>query len=117
MVLICVDDLLFSSKIRHTAAALGVPIVFARSPAEILEQARVHQPALAIFDLNSQRTEPLSSIAALKADASMASIRTIGFVSHVQADLIVAARSAGTDEVLARSAFAARLPEILGSAL
>jgi hypothetical protein len=37
----------------------------------------------------------------------------VGFVSHVRADLIDAARSAGVGEVLARSAFTARLAEIL----
>jgi hypothetical protein len=37
----------------------------------------------------------------------------LGFVSHVDSDVIAAARAAGIDEVLARSAFAARLAEIL----
>ncbi len=41
--------------------------------------------------------------------------RTIGFVSHVQSDVIDAARSAGVGEVLARSAFTARLADILKS--
>lgn len=116
MILAAVDDLLFTSKIHAAATQRGVDVVFARSPEDVLEQARALRPALAIFDLNSQRLQPLSTIAGLKADASLARIRTIGFVSHVQVALIEAARSAGVDEVMARSAFAAKLGDLLANA-
>ena len=53
MVLVAVDDLLFSSKIRATAKQAGVELTFARSPEEIIGQARATKPALVIFDLNS----------------------------------------------------------------
>ena len=113
MILAAVDDLLFTSKIHAAAKQRGVHVVFVRSPEDVLERARTLRPALAIFDLDSQRLQPLSTIAGLKADASLARIRTIGFVSHVQIALIEAARSAGMDEVMARSAFAAKLGDIL----
>jgi PleD family two-component response regulator len=71
------------------------------------------RPQLAIFDLNSRRVDPLATIAALKADSELAGVRTLGFVSHVQTEIIDAARRAGIDEVLARSAFSARVGEIL----
>ncbi|HEX2457512.1 MAG TPA: hypothetical protein VHI99_27685 [Vicinamibacterales bacterium] len=113
MVLVAVDDLLFSSKIRATAKQAGVDIAFARTPEEILDQARALKPALAIFDLNSTKADPVATIAALKKDPALASIRTVGFVSHVHTDLIDAARAAGTDDIMPRSAFVARLADIL----
>lgn len=113
MVLVAVDDLLFSSKIRATARQIGAEITFARSPAEILRIAREAQPPLALFDLNSAVSDPVATIGALKADPSTAGVRVVAFVSHVQTSLIDAARAAGADEVLARSAFAANLPQIL----
>ena len=116
MILAAVDDLLFSSKIRTTAKQAGVDLVFARTPPEILEQARNRHPSLVIFDLNSAKADPIETIAALKRDADLASIRTLGFVSHVHTELIDAARQAGIDDVMARSAFAARLAEILVAA-
>jgi DNA-binding NarL/FixJ family response regulator len=116
MVLVAVDDLLFSSKIRATAKQAGVDLTFARSPEEILDRARTARPVLAIFDLNSSKTDPVATIAALKADPALASIRTIGFASHVHTDLIAAARKAGADQVVPRSAFAGNLAEILLSA-
>jgi DNA-binding NarL/FixJ family response regulator len=113
MVLVAVDDLLFSSKIRATAKQAGVDITFARTPEEILERARALQPALAIFDLNSAKSNPVETIAAMKRDPSLSTIRTVGFASHVHVDLINAARQAGTDDVMPRSAFAAKLADIL----
>jgi CheY-like chemotaxis protein len=113
MVLIAVDDLLFRSKIRNAAQHLGAEIAFARSPAEILQLARMMRPSTVIFDLNSERMDPVASLAAIKGDPDLAGITVIGFVSHVRADLIEAARAAGADEVMARSAFVERIGEIL----
>jgi len=112
-VLVAVDDLLFSSKIRATASQAGVDVSFARSRGEILDQARALKPGLVIFDLNSGKTDPVGTIAALKKDPELASIRAIGFASHVHTELIAAARDAGADQVLPRSAFAGNLAEIL----
>jgi CheY-like chemotaxis protein len=116
MILAAVDDLLFRSKIRTTAKQAGVELLFARTPPEILEQSRTLRPSLVIFDLNSAKADPIQTIATLKQDPALAAIRTLGFVSHVHTDLIDQARQAGIDEVMARSAFATRLAEILVAA-
>jgi PleD family two-component response regulator len=113
MILAILDDLLFSSKIRAAAKGLGVEVVFARSAEAALVEARKAAPSLVILDLNGLRTDPLLAVSALKSDAALASIPTVGFVSHVQGDLIRSARDAGVDEVFARSAFSAQLGAIL----
>ena len=113
MILAAVDDLLFSSKIRTTAKLAGVELVFARTPIEILSQTRALKPALVIFDLNSAKADPINTIAALRSDPDLKAVPTMGFVSHVDTEVIRAAREAGMDEVMARSAFAANLGEIL----
>jgi hypothetical protein len=41
----------------------------------------------------------------VKSDEATREISTVGFLSHVQKDLAVAAREAGCDRVVARSAF------------
>jgi PleD family two-component response regulator len=79
----------------------------------VLPRILEKQPALVIFDLNSSKLRPLEVIAQMKADPALAGIRTLGYVSHVQGDVIAAARKAGIDEVLARSAFSERLGDIL----
>jgi DNA-binding NarL/FixJ family response regulator len=116
MILAAVDDLLFSSKIRTTAKLAGIELVFARTPDEILTQTRALRPSLIIFDLNSAKANPIETVTAIKADAELAAIRTLGFVSHVHTGLIEAARDAGIDDVMARSAFVTRLSDILVAA-
>jgi CheY-like chemotaxis protein len=104
---------MFTSKIKSAANQLGVTVVFARSSAGALTEMRSGAPALVILDLNSPRTDPLGTVTAMKADPDLAAIPTVGFVSHVQTELIEQARQAGVGDVMARSAFTQRLPEIL----
>jgi CheY-like chemotaxis protein len=115
MVLCVVDDLMFSIKISTTAKAIGAAIYFERNPDMVVPRIREKQPSLVIFDLNSARLRPLEAIAALKADPALRQVPTLGYVSHVATDVIQAARAAGVDQVLARSAFTERLAEILAT--
>jgi DNA-binding NarL/FixJ family response regulator len=112
-ILASVDDLFFRSKVRTTARHLGIDMQFAGTADELLAQAKSLKPTLVIFDLNSAKMDAVATIAALKADADTSGLRAIGFASHVHTDLIAAARKAGADDVLPRSAFAGRLAEIL----
>lgn len=116
MVLCAVDDLIFSVKIKTAAAGVGAPVFFERNPEMVVTRIREKLPSLVIFDLSSATMRPLDLIAALKADPDLRAVRTLGYVSHVQTDVIAAARAAGVDEVLARSAFSDRLGDILTSA-
>ena len=105
--------MIFSIKISTTARALAAPVFFERMPEMILPRIRETRPSLVILDLNSAKLRPLEVIAQMKADPGLRDIRTLGYVSHVQTDVISAARNAGIDEVLARSAFSERLGQIL----
>jgi CheY-like chemotaxis protein len=113
VILAVVDDLMFTSKIRTAAKQLGVSIVFARSSDGALTEMRKERPSLVIFDLNNPRTDPLGTVATMKQDETLAKIPTVGFVSHVETDLIARARQTGVDEVLARSTFTMQLANIL----
>jgi CheY-like chemotaxis protein len=113
MIVCVVDDLIFSIKIKTAAKHLGADLYFERSREKVVPAIREKRPSLVIFDLNSQALAPLEAIAALKADPDLRSVRTLGYVSHVDSGTIAAARQAGVDEVLARSAFVGRLGEIL----
>jgi CheY-like chemotaxis protein len=112
MILAVVDDLLFLSKIQQTAQQLGVTVKSAR-PADLPELAREDVPSALIIDLNHRSGKALEVLRALKSDLRTKEIALIAFVSHVQNDLIAAARDAGCDFVLARSAFVSQLPTLL----
>jgi len=115
-ILASVDDLFFRSKVRTTAKHLGIEITFAATAEELVAQAKALQPSLVIFDLNSSKMDAISTITALKSDAGTSRLRAMAFASHVHTELIAAARKAGADEVLPRSAFAGRLADILQAA-
>ena len=104
---------MFMSKIKSAASRLGVTVAFVKSMDVAVAEMRKTSPRLVIFDLNNPRTDPLSIVATMKGDPTLASIPTVGFVSHVQSDVIHAAQEAGVDDVVARSAFVERLADIL----
>ena len=116
MIVCVVDDLIFSIKISTAAKQLDVPMYFERLKQNVLQTIRDTQPSLVIFDLNSGRLAPIETIAAMKNDPDLKAIRTLGYVAHVDSETIDKARAAGIDQVLARSAFAERLGEILTAA-
>lgn len=113
MIVAVVDDLLFSSKIRGAAQLGGQTIHFVRNAAAVIGEIREKQPGLVIFDLDRASLSPSATIAAVKAEPDLAHIPLVGYVSHVHADVIEAARRAGIDQVMARSAFVAQLPLLL----
>jgi PleD family two-component response regulator len=113
MIVCAIDDLFFSIKISTAAKQLGADVYFERLRDNVLPTIRERRPSLVIFDLNSSRLAPMAAIAAIKADPELREVKTLGYVSHVDSDAIAAARHAGIDQVLARSAFTDRLGEIL----
>jgi CheY-like chemotaxis protein len=113
MILVVVDDLLFPSKISTAAKAAGVELAVATSPDVALEKARGARPSAILLDLDSARTRPIDLLKQLALDPALADVPTLGFVSHVHAEVIRDARAAGIGEVLARGAFAQSLPDII----
>src|SRR5215211_1243977 len=94
-VLAAVEDLLFKSKISETASTLGIEASFPRSPKKLLASLRESPPDLLVLDLNSARFEPLALLRNINSDETTRDVPTVGFLSHVQKDLAVAAREAG----------------------
>ena len=93
-----VPDLMDRSKV---AAAGGAEVTFVRSAADL---ASVGGEVVVV---------DLARPGALDALPALAGARTIGFASHVDKELIDAARAAGCGEVLPRSRFFASLDELL----
>ena len=106
----------FTAKINGAAAESGRQIERVKSR-EQLEGLDANPPSLVIIDLNSDRLDPLETIAYLKSSVELSAVPIVSFVSHVQTDLIRAAQAAGCDYVLPRSAFTQMLVEIVSGNL
>jgi CheY-like chemotaxis protein len=79
----------------------------------LLEKITLLQPALLVFDLSDAVFPWRKWLPMIKSAPATRRIPVICFGSHVDSETLTAARSAGADLVLARSAFAKELPEIL----
>ncbi len=107
-----VNDLIFATKIRSTAAALGVDVAIVRDRAAML--ALLDDAATVILDLNLDGDDAVDLIRLARARPSPP--RIVAYCAHVDTDLAAAAEEAGADTVMPRSKFVAALPEILTGA-
>ena len=111
-ILAVMNDLLFQVKIMAAAKKLGLTVDFQKDSDTVFEIVKTHPPVV-IFDLNYEAAGPLDLIRRIKADPETRLVSTVGFVSHVQTELRLKAQESGCDMVIARSAFAQNISEIL----
>ena len=111
-ILAVVEDIFFLAKIQQTARQLGLTVESV-APAALAERLAPGGAGAILLDLNHRSGKAVALVEALKNDPATRSIPVVAFLSHVQTDLAQAARAAGCDRVLARSAFSQQLPVLL----
>ena len=97
------NDLLFTSKIRETAAQLGLDVQAVRAAGDV--PAATGDARFFIVDLRRP-----DALAALEAAAPAA--KKIGFIDHERTDVMEAARARGC-VALAKGKFSSELPRLL----
>jgi PleD family two-component response regulator len=110
-IIAALEDLFFASKIRATAESLGVEVKFVRNASAAIAAANERRPDLIIVNLQADYALNLARTVGTEADLKL--VPLLGFYSHVETELQQQAREAGYTNVLPRSAFAARLPDVL----
>lgn len=128
MILYSAADLIWATRIKGAADALGVPCRPARS-VEMLE-ARLADSDVRALIVDLDAPDPGVSMALIRrvaeenrgrtsenggdgGGAGEGAIRVVAFGPHVATDLLRAAREAGAHDVMVRGAFAARLGDVL----
>lgn len=117
MIVYCCADLIFATKVRSTAEAVGVvtrPVRNAdmlQARLDRVDDGKPNDPVDALLvDLDTGDT----GLALIEqARAAAPELPVIAFGSHVATDLLRAAKERGATTVLPRSAFTARLPDLL----
>ena len=102
-------DLFFTSKVTGTAQALGLRVDEVGNLASATARLQAGDIGCIFLDLATPRVSVADLIAEMP-DSERTPI--IAFGSHVDTDVLEAARSAGA-EVMPRSQFSATLPDIL----
>jgi PleD family two-component response regulator len=108
-----VNDLMFMSKIRSVAEQLELEVWFLGNETDmpnILKDCK-----LVVIDLENDFLDPISIVRRIKEEQANASIRTLGYVSHVNGPIKGEALAAGCDEVISRAEFNLNMKEILQS--
>ncbi|MBS0187358.1 MAG: hypothetical protein JSS51_04770 [Planctomycetes bacterium] len=126
MILYFAADLLWASKIKATADALGLACRPVRNM-DMLEARLADSPVRALMvDLASPETA-MAMIARVKPAtwstdvlgglpppaSAMPVIRVLAFGPHIERETLQAARDAGADEVLSRGAFDHNMDQVL----
>lgn len=129
MVLYCAADLLWATRIKSTADALGVPCRPART-VEMLEARLIDSPVRALLvDLEAgenalalirrlrraRTSEPASLTTTQSGGASVETVRIVAWAPHVNVAGLQEAKALGADAVMARGAFSRSLPGLLAA--
>jgi hypothetical protein len=107
-----VQDMLFTSKIREAAKAVGLSLQGAREPAALLAAAK-GGARLVIVDL--RLPSALDALAALGADPGAKGVPSVGFIDHEKTEVMDQARERGCGQVMAKGQFANALPRLFAS--
>ncbi len=107
-VIVAVRDLVFRSKIFAAAERLGAEVRLAPRGTPLPEAVRTLGPGTVLADLS----EP-GVVGEVPAAREAGATRVIGFLGHLQTELMAQASAAGVVEVLTRGQLVQRLDGIL----
>lgn len=113
-VLVVVDDLFFLTKIQTTLKHLGLmgQAMTQRAALQAYVKAAL-TPVLVVVDLTLRTDDAVAVISAIRATESGVPIAILAFGAHVAVETRQQALQAGADQVVAKSAFANHLPDLL----
>jgi hypothetical protein len=104
--------LIFTTKVKQTAAALGHQIAVANDPSTAKSLIETSRPRVVFVDLTAGEMVSPSALR-LYLDLAGRDAWFVAFGPHVEADVLESAKSAGCHVVLPRSKFAAELPRLI----
>lgn len=102
MVLYCAADLIWASKIKATADALGIPCRPARTVAML--EARLADSSVAGLLVDTEAGPVALELIARLRSSAPAGAGIVAFGPHVEVGALAAARAAGADRVMTRGA-------------
>jgi hypothetical protein len=115
MILYAAADLLWATRIKRTADALGLAARPARDIRTLDERLGDSVVSALIVDLDAEDSamELIGHLRRPDAPESAAAVRVVAFGPHVRTDLFDQARAAGADDVVTRGQLDRQMPEIL----
>ena len=113
-VVVVVDDLFFLTKIQTTLSHLGLATQVMTQRPTLQEYVRTATaPMLVVVDLTLRADDAVSVISTIRATDSGAPVSILAFGAHVAVETRQQALQAGADQVVAKSEFSRRLPDLI----
>ncbi len=115
MILYSAADLLWATRIKSTADALGIPCRPARDAGMLRARLDDSDVRAVLIDLEApdRARALLGALRGAEAGDRERAVRVVAWGPHVAGDLLAEARALGADEVMTRGAFASSLPDLL----
>ncbi len=105
-------DLIFTTKVKGTAAALGYRLQVAGEPSLARSLIETSRPRVVFVDLTAGEVVSPSALSVYLKLAGP-DVWFVAFGPHVEAEALTAAKAAGCHAVLTRSKFSGELPELI----
>jgi len=112
-VIIFVEDIFFTAKIRQAARVVSGNVRFVRDVQGLERRLLGPAPSMVIMDLNAETLRPIEMLRRIKEHPEWKSARIVAYSSHARAELMEEANQLGAEMVLPRSSFTQKLPEIM----
>jgi hypothetical protein len=111
LIVAAITDLMFQSRVRDPAVALGYEVVVADSDSAVRDA--IDGAALLIVDLHAMGLDWRAAVSAAKERG----VPVLAFGRHTEAALLRDARDAGVDRVVARSTLVEEFASLVGDIL
>ena len=109
-----IDDLFFQAKVGTALQQLGIAAQVVPGAAPVHERLRSGSaPALVIVDLTLRSADATSLIRDLRAAPHGGAVPILAYGSHVAVEVRQRALEAGASQVVAKSEFSRRLPQLV----
>ena len=105
-------DLIFTTKVKGTAAELGYQVLVAGDPSQAKRLIEARQPRSYLRRSNRRRARDGAELDCLPR-ARAPGAWFVAFGPHVEADTLAMAKDVGCQVVMPRSKFAAELPDLI----
>ena len=115
-VIVFVEDVFFTAKIREAARGTSRDVRFVRDPQGLERRMSGPAPGLVIMDLGAESMRPMEMLKRMKADPEWQKARIVAYSSHARAELMEEANQLGADTVMPKTSFTQKLPELLQTA-
>jgi len=115
-VVVFVEDVFYTAKIRETARSVARDVRFIRDHQALEKRFTSPAPGMIIMDLNAEALHPMDMLRKIKEHPEWRTAKIVAYSSLARAELMQEANELGAEVVLPKGTFTQQLTELLQTA-